>query len=632
MTLQITDAQLRHALKTHIKTNKGLEKALTYLKRSARMKYVETIMEPLLSSALNGTMLHVGESKEPTLFVPVIGFFSLDSKQAYDFASCCYHNTGNMNCRFCYTCTKQFWSKRQEVGSERGDVETEIFCSEASSISKVQMKETDRGLTDEDKDVLSCIKSLNIIPVENPLFRLFRYHSSRGAMTLLNALCPDKLHVVDKGAVEDALRGSLCTIYLWGERVKGAPQDPIGNLDYRAEKYRPLGPFHGFGDRTLKLTFSSAVKKTSKKAMSKGAMSGGCMDAKRIVQALYQLTLCIGVSGSIIPNKKVHLGGDYSINPTAVILNACFSALELHLAVSGDYYRVEDICYLSAVTKHCNLQLRQLFRLKERLLNNPEFNTKLPAVIKAHLSEHFPTYIVSMGAPRVFDTEIMEHQHIVDVHKAAPRTSYNTTTIETEMLQASEFRRRSVQVAEMVSHQADALVNRRRVVAPDGIVSSNGLKSNDVRLYYVDSSQMKGWHCGGSSENVHGRLHFHQLVGDMKGFTRLMDEFEKENGDTKFPFHDTAHGDSPTGSVLSTSTWADILKSCKQWDGEYQLINCAQFSPHSFHLGESAPPSSKPIHEKNTFNAFTKSNKTRAGYDFVDCAWTNETTGRDDST
>ena len=623
---QITDFELKSRLRNYMKNKKGRAAAVTFLRRTIRNQYVAHIMKPLVASARNGTMLLLKNTPKdkPILFVPLIGLMALDSKQAYDCATLTFHRFGTCNCRFCLLPTSSFWDSDQPPVETiiRNAEEVEFLSRKVSEIELRRMRGGEKVLTDQDKAYVARAKYFNIIAIDNPLFQLFHYQGTvHHIINLIEACAPDKLHTIIKGIIEYALRWSISTIYLWGDSVdmeNAVPtRDPIAVLDSRAKSFQCFGSFHAVGDRTSRLNqgFSYAFRdtNTTAEALKRGVMTGGCMDAQRIVQYLYQLAFCIGTAGSVIPNRRVRFDDGYVVNPTEVALSACFSALEVYFAASGDVYSEKDVAYLEATIELCNNHLLRLFRLKAFLLGEDDYRTKVPSVIKPHLCTHFGSYIRAMGAPRVFDVAGEEHKHIADVHKAAQRSGNRASTFECDMLRHDIYVRRSKEL--LLSTE------QRHSEESSETLISEVMQSSDVVLRFFHNQN--SWTVCSMAD--YRRLHFHPCVEGrgpnsttnvgpvpmLRVLSSLIETFLETNGKDRVAF-------------ASNKTWREIFEACKDARGKYQLLNCRSFY-HS--VATTGKLSTHRIEEQFTFVASNSSHDgdesptQRRRFDFADVAW-----------
>ena len=600
--------------KIGVKFKFGLESALRFLKRSTRAIFIHEILRPLITSAQYGTKLKMKNSSIEMIFVPLVALMALDSKQAYEFCSLNFHRFGNMNCRTCDMLTVDFWKANMDDANFRWPHETEWMCKTLADIERRRILGGARGITSQDEKMIERGKHFNVIGFENPLFELFRYQTSfhPGILSPNESCAPDPLHTIIRGPIEESFRWSMADVYLWGDVVilEDTPRDPIAELDLRAKRFQHCGPFHVVGDRSshLKQGFSYAFRdtNTSANSLARGALTGGCMDAQRIVQFLYQFCLNIGVGGSVIPNKNIDFTDGFIVNPTEVVLDACLSALELYFLSRGDVFTEKTIDYLGKVVEFCNRSLLKLFKLKSYLLGLPEWSTKTPDNIKPHLCTHLPQYIRAMGCPRNFDTDMSEHNHIKDVHLAAKRTGNRADSFEQEMLLHNVYVRRTselksvlVSIKDEEGHLADKITKEHRVCGP---------KVSDVQLRYLHDYNK--WSC--ATDEDYRRMHMHPAVelADRKEpnpllaqLTVFLDKFVEENGEDIAPFS-------------STDKWKDVLDQCKFSYGKYQLFNSSSCS-HTVEVA-SEP---EPIKESFTFvatNCRRACKTTQRRFDFAE--------------
>ena len=568
-----------------VKFKGGLDSAIRFLKRSTRAIFIHEILRPLLTSARYGTKLKMKDSSIEMTFVPLVAMLALDSKQAYEFCSLNFHRFGNMNCRTCDMLTAKFWDSNAEVGTFRYTHELEWMCKNLADIERRRIRGGAKCLDAKDEKLIERGKHFNVIGFLNPLFELFRYQASfRPGILSLNEACgPDSLHTILRGPIEEAFRWSMAVGFLWGDTVllEDTPRDPIAELDVRAKRFLHCGPFHVVGDRSshLKQGFSYAFRDTNTSAhsLARGVLTGGCMDAQRIVQFLYQFCINIGIGGSVVPNKDIEFTDGFVVNPTEVVLDACLSALELYFLSRGDVFTEKTIDYLGKVVEFCNRSLLKLFKLKAYLLGLPDWSTKSPDNIKPHLCTHLPQYVRAMGCPRNFDTDMSEHNHIKDVHLAAKRTGNRADSFEKEMLLHNNYVRRTSQLKSL-------LYSRKGDVECDDTRTKPcfcGPKVSDVTLRYLHDKNK--WSC--PTDEDYRRMHLHPAVELapaneanplLAQLTVLLDKFLEGNGEDIAPFS-------------STDSWNYVYNQCKLSYGKYQLFNSSSCS-HTFEVASEPEP------------------------------------------
>ena len=103
-----------------------------------------------------------------------------------------------------------------------------------------------------------------------------------------------------------------------------------------------------------------------------GLMSGG-MESWKMMSALFQMMMCIGANGSILPNRQyARAVGDVTgfredcmLDFSDVVLSAAASCLEMYLAITSKVLRVGDIPtvqYLVDCAVFHHVRLSRLFK------------------------------------------------------------------------------------------------------------------------------------------------------------------------------------------------------------------------------------------------------------------------------
>ena len=306
--------------------------------------------------------------------------------------------------------------------------------------------------------VTNRAKLQNISPMDNPLVRLLHMLVDAGVLKFHEAFPNDKLHTFDKAAVELAIRWPVAVIYLWPKNVKSLKTDPpsrrspIAALDERLKTFKRWTAINPIGDTRAWLSDGISVlfsdSKTTKNALSKGAMTGGGLDAKKLGQYLFQLIIAIGTGGSIIPNERFEF--DYSddrngkaipfqVNPSEVLLGAMCRVFELQILCAGNSFLLSDIAYIDALLQETVVWMKMVWDLKQFLVG--EYGSS-PAVVKLHIYTHMPPYILSHGAPENTNTEVLERAHQDGVHRPSLRISNRGEDCLHELLRHSLVQRR----------------------------------------------------------------------------------------------------------------------------------------------------------------------------------------------
>jgi len=142
-------------------------------------------------------------------------------------------------------------------------------------------------------------------------------------------------------------------------------------------------------------------------------ITGGMIEATRFVEYLYQLMYSIGVNGSVVPNTNCSYyfpdgsGKQISFNPTLIILDACFTALAVHILLSRSLLTETELSILDRLIFLCELTTQRLFALKQCML---QVNTQC-YVTKSHMLHVLKLLIEWFGYTGIFDTDIFESLH-----------------------------------------------------------------------------------------------------------------------------------------------------------------------------------------------------------------------------
>ena len=144
-------------------------------------------------------------------------------------------------------------------------------------------------------------------------------------------------------------------------------------------------------------------------SMSAAYMMTGSLEAYKIPQLLFQLLLCIGVKGKIIPNNQQWCidNNITKFNPTAVVLKAGFMALELVL-----FYKVTSITSLNL--QHLQkiiLSTQEHVNVLSDLLQALCCTNKFSLSLKPHAICHNFSQVQREGVAGNTDTASQEHSH-----------------------------------------------------------------------------------------------------------------------------------------------------------------------------------------------------------------------------
>ena len=191
-----------------------------------------------------------------------------------------------------------------------------------------------------------------------------------------------------------------------------------------------------------------SVAKSSAAALGQMSMNATRVEAQKYLSLCFQVMLCLGIDGSILPNTVIwsdtHIQrGNMAkkMNVSDVVLHALSTSIEAGLCMKCKDPTVKDIVHIQLLLRSAVLHALRLFALKQGLLNIP---VKHYAGVKFHgLFYHVGRDIIRFGAPSFYDTARFEHAHIADGVLAFRRTSKRKLTQESEMLNVSIRRRRN---------------------------------------------------------------------------------------------------------------------------------------------------------------------------------------------
>jgi len=185
-----------------------------------------------------------------------------------------------------------------------------------------------------------------------------------------------------------------------------------------------------------------------------GLMSGG-MESWKLVSALFQMMMCIGSDGGVLPNNRnkrifADLGFDEEgmQDISDMVLSAAASCLEMYFAITSKQLRKGDlptVQYLVECSVFHHVRLSRLFKSLRMRPNNSSSSSSLERELvawcdsiggnKCHLLlQHVVESKEWFGAnPRQIDTELSEREHKFSVKKTYARSSKRYETRQREM-------------------------------------------------------------------------------------------------------------------------------------------------------------------------------------------------------
>lgn len=493
-------------IKSQLIEKLGLTQALAqqvfvFLKKMARNAFIEEALFTFTKSLEGGIRLKLKGDAIERVFVPVVTQLVVDNLQAYECLGLQMRggNVDSRNCRFCLKKSGDFYDNLEDAQYlpdrilKRGSSESAFLAShlldkllrEVGYRAELGRLRATRKVDSNDEDARLCkrAKLQNIQPMGDSMRKIFKFMLDAGVINSVHeALPPDKLHSFDKGAVEYSIRWTISIVYLWWKNVKrprreergaqsgampkkGASsktmiailnsngkkevvRSPIALLDDRLKEFPRWTAINPLGDgtRTAHLRDGISVLFTdtenSKGAIARGVITGGGLDAKKMGQYVLQLLIAIGTEGDVIPNEvfrfKAAKGMNNGVNPTRVIMTALGRIFELQLLLHGETFLHSDIAYIDHLLKGTTVALKDLWDLKQLLGGFPQRLT----VVKIETFAHSTGYISALGAPKNWDTAVLEREHRFSVHLASDGISNRTDDAEDELLKHSLIKRR----------------------------------------------------------------------------------------------------------------------------------------------------------------------------------------------
>jgi len=283
-------------------------------------------------------------------------------------------------------------------------------------------------LSEFEKSILQQSKNQSIVNIANPLPRMFRFQSSvHPTANLYSSLPFDRLHTLYKGLVEFILCWICCVIIRISSLDQKKYRYSMSSIDSAIQNFPRHHSLSVFGNFLFHAGITNHISvDMSVNSMASAYMMTGSLEAYKIPQLLFQLLLCIGVKGTIIPNTQQwcidnKIGGKVKYNPTAVVLKAGFMVLELVL-----FYKVTSITTLNL--KHLQqliLSTQEHANILQDLLQALCKNNKFSLSLKPHAICHNFAQVQREGVAANTDTASQEHSHhetaVVSFHSSSKR-------------------------------------------------------------------------------------------------------------------------------------------------------------------------------------------------------------------
>ena len=149
--------------------------------------------------------------------------------------------------------------------------------------------------------------------------------------------------------------------------------------------------------------FSHDIMQGNKTEMASAAITGGKIEASRIIEHLYQLTYSLPLNGKTIPNEErtyefIHSNGNksyYQYNPTTVILDANYCTMALHHLLSRRVLLQSEINTVARLSTLCQMVVHRLFILKQLLIGI----NKRSGALKPHLVGCHQSLMLELNGP-----------------------------------------------------------------------------------------------------------------------------------------------------------------------------------------------------------------------------------------
>jgi hypothetical protein len=199
-------------------------------------------------------------------------------------------------------------------------------------------------------------------------------------------------------------------------------------------------------------TFETLNKGKSNQSIK---LSGGMIEASRMMEYLYQITYSISKqSNNILPNTlrnfQYQSGNDttleISYNPLVVFLDASYCCMMVHLLLSRRYYTSNELLDLQRLITLTQISVHRLFILKQLVSNSVQGC----GVLKTHILQHFVQCIRIWGHPKIFNVDKTESAHTQ--LKSDFRHSSKKLTDYNELLQMNRYVTSSLQIYFMLTN------------------------------------------------------------------------------------------------------------------------------------------------------------------------------------
>ena len=163
-------------------------------------------------------------------------------------------------------------------------------------------------------------------------------------------------------------------------------------------------------------TFTFEIKNNGKVSQSV-SLTGGMIEASRMIEYLYQITFGLPKrNNNILPNtprqfqyESGNLSLEITYNPLQVFLDASYCCLAVHQLLSRRFYTKSEMKDLERLITLTQISQHRLFIVKQLVSNS----TRGTSVLKSHILLHFVQCIRIWGYPKIFNVDKTESSHFL---------------------------------------------------------------------------------------------------------------------------------------------------------------------------------------------------------------------------
>jgi hypothetical protein len=454
-TILATNEELKRVLTNNgFVTKTDQNDILRYINRYLHGEFMKVAIEHLQKDSINGAYLTFGKSSRTKKYiaVPLVMNLPNDNQERYTLLGLKHSRHGIRNCCQCNLKTKYFYRlgtpgrKQLTIVQEQKlrrkidraplrDATVHRYLGEVSESTWMQLLSAkshtvmtgglpvpiELRVTPAAKAFIGRdgpVYAYNVQFQSCLLYNVMDYQIRNEIVTPITISWFEVLHSVHKGIVEFVFRQVMACVHLSVKNnVHGVNTDAIGIIDTRVKNFMVSQPYALFGSKSVIVHkgFSPCFKdtKTTANALSKGTLTGGNIDANRLVYYLFYEMMSIGCESECLPNRSIRLqlppdGEWVTLNPFKVAINACTAAIELCTIYKGDLFSEHfDLPKLRYCTHVANARAKTLYLMKQGLggLQYGKVSSEL-FNIKMHGSSHNDQGILGTGEPREYNAFI----------------------------------------------------------------------------------------------------------------------------------------------------------------------------------------------------------------------------------